>query len=152
MALKGNIASSIYRRSVKNDLGEVSLDSRMLTLMLHIDGEKNTATLAGELGMTLSDVRDILVRLDHLNLVEEVVTSVPTLSDDFYSFLSDQLSHAMGPMAEILLEDLFGQMGLDRKELPLTRAAELVDSLAREIPREEKRLKFQQVLLEKLRN
>ena len=151
MALKGNIASSVYRRSVKNDLGEVSLDSRMLTLMMHLSGEKNAATLAGELGMTLSDVREVLVRLDHLGLIEEVISSVPILSGDFYPFLADELSQAMGPMAEILLEDLLTEMNLERESIPLTRAAELVDALAREIPRNEKRVEFQQALLARLK-
>lgn len=152
MGLKGNIASSVYRRCVRNDLGEVSLDSRMLTLMMNLNGDKNAATLAGELGMTLSDVREVLSRLDQLGLIEEVVSSVPTLSADFYPFLADQLSKAMGPMAEILLEDLLTEMDLQRESIPLTRAAELVDALAREIPRSEKRTEFQQVLLGKLKN
>ncbi|WP_139163962.1 hypothetical protein [Desulfoluna spongiiphila] len=152
MGLKGNIASSVYRRSVRDDLGEVSLDSRMLTLLMQLNGEKNTAELAGELGLTLSDIRDVLIRLDHLGLIEEVVSSVPTLSGDFYPFLADQLSKAMGPMAEILLEDLLQEMALERESIPLTRAAELVDALAREIPRDEKRAEFQQVLLSKLKN
>ncbi|WP_300670500.1 hypothetical protein [Desulfoluna sp.] len=152
MVLKGNIASSVYRRSVRDDLGEVSLDSRMLTLLMQLNGEKNTAALAGELGMTLSDIRKVLIRLNHLGLVEEVVSSVPSLSADFYPFLMDHLSQAMGPMAEILLEDLLLEMNLERESIPLTRAAELVDALAREIPRIEKRVEFQQVLLEKLKN
>lgn len=151
MGLKANIASSVYRRSVTDNMGEVSLDSRMLTLLMHLNGEKNTATLAGELGMTLSDVRDVLVRLDFLGLIEEVVSAVPTLSGDFYPFLADNLSKAMGPMAEILLEDLLQEMNLDREGIPLTRAAELVDALAREIPRSEKRVEFQQALLAKLK-
>jgi len=152
MGVKGNIASYVYRRSVRDDLGEVSLDSRMLTLLMQINGEKNTAELAGELGLTLSDIRDVLIRLDHLGLIEEVISSVPTLSGDFYPFLTDQLSKAMGPMAEILLEDLLQEMALERESIPLTRAAELVDALAREIPRNEKRAAFQQVLLSKLKN
>lgn len=151
MGVRGNIASSVFRRSVTENLGEVSLDSRMLTLLMQLDGEKNTATLAGELGMTLSDIREVLVRLDRLGLIQEVVSQVPTLSGDFYPFLADQLSKAMGPMAEILLEDLLGEMALDRKSIPLTRAAELVDALAHEIPRNEKRVEFQQALLSKLK-
>ncbi|WP_236892123.1 hypothetical protein [Desulfoluna limicola] len=152
MGLKGNIASSVYRRSVKNDLGEVSLDSRMLTLIMQLNGEKNVATIAGELGMTLSDMRVVLTRLDQLGLIEEIVSSVPTFSADFYPFLADQLSKAMGPMAEILLEDLVAEMNLDRQSIPLTDAAELVDALARELPRDEKRVAFQQVLLAKLQS
>lgn len=152
MGLKGNIASSVYRRSVTNDLGEVSLDSRMLTLIMQLNGEKNAATLAGELGMNLSDVRMVLARLDQLGLIEEVVLSVPTFSADFYPFLADQLSKAMGPMAEILLEDLLTEMNLNRESISLTHAAELVDALARELPRDEKRVTFQQALLAKLKS
>jgi len=137
---------------VRDDLGEVSLDSRMLTLLMQLNGERNTVALAAELGMTLSDIRDVLVRLDHLGLIEEIVSSVPTLAGDFYPFLTDQLSQAMGPMAEILLEDLLQEMALKRENTPLTRAAELVDALAREIPRDEKRVEFQRALLSKLKN
>ena len=152
MDFKGNIASSIFKRTVTHDLGEVSLDSRMLTLLMQMDGKKNVAALAGELGMTLSEARDVLMRLSQLGLIEELVTSVPTLSEAFYGFLADRLSIAMGPMAEILLEDLLAEMDIDRTKIPLTRAADLVGALAREIPREEKRVEFQQVMLARLRD
>ncbi|MCG8473252.1 MAG: hypothetical protein MI742_15535 [Desulfobacterales bacterium] len=152
MDLKGNIASSIYKRALTHDLGEVSLDSRMLTLLMQMDGEKNAATLAGELGMTLSEIRDVILRLSQLGLIEEVLSTVPSLSEEFYRFLSNRLSMAMGPMAEILLEDLLVEMKINRQSIPLTQAADLVGELAREIPREEKRVEFQQALLERLRS
>ena len=152
MDFKGNIASSIFKRSVTHDLGEVSLDSRMLTLLMQMDGKKNAATLAGELGMSISEARDVLARLAQLGIIEEVVSDVAGLSEEFYFFLADNLSIAMGPMAEILLEDLLAEMQIDRKKIPFAKAADLVEALAREIPREEKRVEFQQTMLARLRS
>ena len=85
-------------------------------------------------------------------MVEADVSTIPTLDDKFFKQLAEHLAVAMGPMAEILIEDEIQAMGIDRDNIPAHRGAELVDILAREIPRDEKKIEFQQVMFKILKN
>ena len=50
-------------------------------------------------------------------------------------------------MAEVILEDTLEDMEVTSSDIPVFRAAELIDNLAREIPRDEKRAQFQRTLI-----
>lgn len=152
MDFSGNITTVVLKRVVTSDLGEVSLDSQMLNVLMQIDGKKKLSDISQELKMEMTSLKEILLRLDKLNLIEADVATVPTLSEEFFDFLSEQLSIAMGPMAEILIEDEIQALDSDRNKIPTHRAAELVDILAREIPRDEKKVVFQQTMLKRLKN
>jgi hypothetical protein len=152
MDFSGNIASVVVRRVLNADIGEVSLDSQMLNVLMNIDGVRNLGEVAKILNVGMTSLKEALQRLERLNLIEADVETVPTLDQAFFDFLTNHLSIAMGPMAEILIEDEVRELGVDRNSIPTHRAAELVDTLAREIPREEKKVKFQQTMLKKLKN
>jgi hypothetical protein len=149
--LSGDISVLVFKRVLKGDIGEFSLDSQMLKVLMELDGKKNLGAIAGALNMNLKTIRDAVGRLQRLQLVEMVQKETPMMGKDFFDFLSGQLSIAMGPIAEVLIEDELQEMGLDPVNIPRHRAAELVDLLARQIPREEKRIEFQQALLKKIK-
>lgn len=152
MDFTGNISSVIVKRVLNSDIGEVSLDSQMLNALMHIDGTRNLGEIAKLMNVDMQTLKETLQRLDRLNLIEADIETVPTLDEGFFDFLTEHLSIAMGPMAEILIEDEIQDLGVDRNKIPSHLAAELVDKLAREIPREEKKVKFQQKMLKKLKN
>ncbi|MBS3809597.1 MAG: hypothetical protein KGY38_05545, partial [Desulfobacterales bacterium] len=101
--------------------------------------------------MSLKDLRSILSKLHNLKLCEPAKENMPVLGKDFFDFLSAQLSRAMGPIADVVIEDEINEMGEDAKQFPAHRAAELVDLLARQILREERKVAFQQAMVKKLR-
>jgi hypothetical protein len=152
MNFSGNITTVVFRRVLNSKLGEVSLDSQMLNVLMHIDGVKSFGEIAKLLNIDMNSLKETLLRLDKLNLIEADIATVPTLNNDFFDFLTQHLSIAMGPMAEILIEDEINEMGIDRNKIPTHRAAELVDTLAREIIRDEKKVQFQQTMIKKIRN
>lgn len=152
MDLTGNVADLVLKRVVNSDLGEVSLDSNMLNTLMQIDGVKTLEEIAKQLNVEMTALKEVVARLDNLNLVEPDSTTIPTLNEAFFSKLSEHLAVAMGPMAEILIEDEIQSMGVDRNEIPANMGAELVDILAREIPRDEKKIKFQQTMLKLLKS
>lgn len=152
MEFSGNMATVVLKRILNSDLGEVSLDSQMLNVLMQIDGVKNLGEVAKLLKIDMQTLKETLLRLDRLNLIEADIATVPTLDAEFFDFLTDRLSIAMGPMAEILIEDEIQEMNIQRNKIPAHRAAELVDVLAREILREEKKVEFQQAMLKKLKN
>ncbi len=148
----GDVSKLVLKRTVRADLGEVSLDSEMLQVLMELDGTKTLGQVSRSLNMNMKHLRSILGRLHKLNLCEAAKDSVPKLSRDFFNYLSSELSRAMGPIADVVIEDEVSEMGEDMARFPAHRAAELVDLLARQILREERKVAFQQAMVKKLRD
>ena len=152
MNLLGNVSDLVLKRVVNSDLGEVSLDSNMLNTLMQIDGVKTLEEIAKQLTVEMPALKEVVARLDDLHLVELDNATIPTLNENFFDQLTENLALAMGPMAEILIEDEILSLDVDRTEIPTHRGAELVEILAREIPRDEKKIKFQQTMLKLLKS
>lgn len=147
----GNISNLVFKGSVKGDIDEVSLDSRMLKVLMDLDGQKNLAAVSQSVNMTMETLKEVIAKLYHIQLVEKVEAAVPLLNDDFFNFLKSQLSLAIGPIAEFLIEDEIYDLGDTPGQFPFHRAAELVNLLARQIPRQENRVSFQQAMAKKIK-
>lgn len=151
MDSSGNLSTMVFKRVVRSDMGEISLDSQTLNVLMQFDGEKDLESVIYSLNMPPAAIKKALLRLTKLNLIEPNSRFVPLLDKHFLSYLSEQLSLAMGPIAEILIDDEIGDMELEKERVPIRRAAELVEALARKIPREEKRNDFRRKMLEKIK-
>ncbi len=147
----GDMSKLVLKRTVRADLGEVSLDSEMLQVLMELDGTKNLGQVAHSLNMNLKQLRSILNRLYKLHLCETAKEAIPKLDKAFFHYLSAELSRAMGPIADVVIEDEVSEMGESQLKFPSHRAAELVDLLARQILREERKVSFQQAMVRKLR-
>jgi hypothetical protein len=147
----GDFPALVFKESIKGDLGEFSLDSHMLKVLTALDGKKNLASVSRSLNMNMGKLKEVLTRLHGYQLIEKVENAVSMLDKEFFDFLTDQLSLAIGPIAEFLIEDEIRELGDDSTRIPLRRAAELVNLLARQIPRKEKRVGFQQAMVNKIK-
>jgi len=145
-----SLTSKVFKISIRDDQGEFSLNGEMLKVLTALDGEKNLAAVNQSLGMNLETLKDIINKLDKLQLVQEIKASPPLLNAEFMAFLKMQLAQAMGPIAHVIIEDEMQEF-IDRTEqIPIHRAAELVDLLSRQIHRDEKRMVFLQVMVKKI--
>ncbi|MCK4830973.1 hypothetical protein KA005_85475, partial [bacterium] len=95
--------------------------------------------------------KKIISNLLDLRLVEEIKREIKYLDMGFIDYLREQLALAVGPMAEVFIEDAADEMGVTLQTIPTNRAAELTDGLARQIPREQRRIEFQQAMVKKIR-
>ena len=141
----------VFRRVTRDDAGEFSLDGQMLSVLMEFDGRKNLAVVAKNTALSMGVIRRLVSKLFELNLIEPVDEAVSVLGDDFFDYLNEQLSLATGPIADVLIEDAVNDMGMTFSQTPRHRAAELIDILARQIPREEKRMAFQQAMIEMIK-
>ena len=73
------------------------------------------------------------------------------LDRDFFDYLAVHLSLAVGPIAQVLIEEQVASLGLKLARFPGHRVAELVDNLAREIRRKEKKDAFLKSMAIKIR-
>ena len=108
--LAADMSKLVLKRTVRADLGEVSLDSEMLQVLMELDGTKNLGQVAQSLNMNLKQLRLILNRLYKLHLCETAKEAVPKLSKSFFHYLSAELSRAMGPIADVVIEDEIREM------------------------------------------
>ena len=149
--LSGDISALVLKGSIKGNLGEFSLDSQMLQVLMQLDGKKNLSAVANSLNIKLSSMKMVVAKLAELDLVEVPAPKVPGISKEFIAYMIRQLANAMGPIAQVVFEDEIEQFGGDPAKIPKNHAAELITRLANEIPREEKRLEFQQAMVARLK-
>jgi len=147
----GNILALVFRRVVKENIGEISLDSSMLRVLMELDGKRNLSEIAKKTKVNMSEIRKVVSKLLQLKLVEPVQVTVPVLDEDFFEYLQAKLSLALGPIAEVIIEDALNDLGHKRSQFPSHRAAELVDLVAREIQRDEKKGPFKQDMVNKIK-
>jgi len=143
----GDYSSYVFKQSTQVDFGEVSMNSQMLSLYMQFDGKKDLFSIAGELSMEMGNARDVALRLCEMKLVVRVGGGRKVASERFMAVLRKQLSLAVGPLAEILIEDDIEDMGEVKVSFPESRIPELVETLARQIPQQEKKIEFQRKML-----
>jgi hypothetical protein len=147
----GDISSMIFRRTVVNGLGDFSLNRQTLNIYMQLNGEETLGQLAEKAGKNLGLMRGVISNLLKLGLIEAVQKDIVMLDGDFFRYLINQLSMATGPIAGVLIEDEVHSLGYEVDQFPGYRAGELVDRLAAEIRREEKKSIFIKNMVSKIR-
>ncbi len=147
----GGVEGLIFKQAIRGDLGKLSLDGQMLSVLMSFDGKKTLGRVAQELGLEMATIKPIVARLIKYKLVERIETAVNAVDQEFIAFLISQLSVAIGPLGGIVVEDGLEDLGYAKTNLPTNRTAELVNLLSQEIQREDKRIQFKQVMLKKIK-
>jgi predicted transcriptional regulator len=145
------ISSTVFKRIVRDDIGEFSLDHQMLTVFMELDGKAPLSTVAQKVGLNMSTMREVIAKLMQNGLVEKMDKEIVTLDKDFFDYLVSHLSLALGPIAQVLIEDEVRNLGHEISGFPGHRVAELVDNLAQDIRRKEKKTVFLKMMAAKIR-
>ena len=147
----GEISTLVFKRVLRDDLGDFSLDRQMLAVFMELDGKTNLGAAAQRIGLNMSSMREVISRLTELKLIEKVEQQVLLVDSDFVAYLVMQFSLAVGPVADVLIDDEVHNFGYELSRFPSQRVAELVDRLSREIRREEKKAAFKRKMINKIR-
>jgi hypothetical protein len=141
------LASTVFQRVIREEAGQVSLDSRALTFFVEVDGTQTVSEIAAKCGIGNPEVREIVNRLLELDLVEPIPAAADVVDEQFMAFLTQQLSLAIGPIAGVIIEDAVADLGCRMDAVSAHLAPELVETLAREIQRDEQRIDFKQQMV-----
>jgi len=147
-----DLSQRYFKKTIRKNMEEITLDAEMIRLLMAIDENKNISQVARAAEMNLSQVRDVLAKLLKLELVVPVKKDVTYLEQSFINFLKTKLSESVGPMGEILIEDILDEMGLQIDRIPVNAAPDFVRNIAREIPQEENRTLFADVVFSRIPN
>jgi hypothetical protein len=140
-----------YRKTLRKDTSKVSLDADMIRLLIAIDEHKSIHQIAHEVDMETGVLKRTVAKLLQQGLIEPVRKDVPVLNESFVSALKVNLSKAIGPMAEILIEDIAAEMKINPSDIPTNQAAELINNLSLEIPDESRRIEFKKSMIQVLK-
>ena len=149
--LSGNILSMIFKQVVTGGMGDITLDSGLLNVFMELDGKKNLGMIAQKTGLNMGEIREAISKLLKMKLVESSTENILMVDGDFLNFLNGQLSLAVGPIAEVLIEDEIVNMGHGISKFPASKAAELVEIISMIIEHEEKRSVFKVSMVNKLK-
>ena len=139
---------SYYRKVIRKDSDQISLDADMIRLLIAIDENKSLYQIADEVEMEAATLKENLAKLLKQGLIEPVRKELPVLDKIFLQALRINLSKAIGPMADILIEEVVSEMELTKPEIPVHQAAELIAILSHEIPDEGQRIEFKKSMME----
>jgi len=140
-------AGVYYRKRIRRDLQSVSLNADMIRLLLVIDEHKSLYQISAEAEMDAATFKRTLGRLLEQGLVEPVQRDALPLDRTFLNAMRLNLSRLIGPMAEILIDEVMAEMGLSPSNIPSDQAAEIINRLALEIPDEPSRIQFKKLMI-----
>ena len=146
-----DISTDVLVRALREDQERVALDSRMLSVLLEVDGVRPVAEVGVALGMSPSAVGEVAERLLEAGLVARVPSVAPTLEQGFLVALVHELSLAIGPIAPIVAEECAAEVGHDLGAFPVAQGAQLIERVAREVQRDDKKLTFKHSMLQHLK-
>jgi predicted transcriptional regulator len=149
--LSSDISNTIFKRTINTLKGSVSLNIKMLELLMMLDGQTNIRQASEKMHISQADMRPLLSRLIECGLVVAIQENSETLDPRFFGYLVGQLSRVTGPIAQVMSEDAILEINSDLANFPKSRAPELIDLLGRRIPNETKKIEFVQKMLQKLR-
>ena len=148
--LSNEISPVIFKRIIRSDPGEFTLDSQMFRVVRELDGRKTAGAVADSIGMDIETLGKTVQRLLDVGVIAPTDGAGSVLQNGFLSYLTEQLSMAVGPVAQGLIEDAVTGMGLDRDRVPIHKARDLVNLLAKRIYGEEKKLVFKENLNDRI--
>jgi len=138
----GDISSLVFKRKVRDDMGDFSLDGQTLIVLMELDGKATLGALAAKTGLSMGSIRELIAKLLKFGLIERVEKEIIPVDNDFFRYLLDQFALAVGPIASVLIEDEVHDLGYEVNRFPSYLVAELIDRLAGDVRREEKKAIF----------
>ena len=93
------LSAMVFKRVVRQDIGEFPLDHQMLSVFMELDGKAPLGAVARKTGLNMSSMREIIAKLMQNGLVEKEDQKIIMLDKDFFEHLVVHLSLAVGPIA-----------------------------------------------------
>jgi uncharacterized protein DUF4388 len=151
---------AIPRLAPELPVPSITIDALDWRILARMDGMTSISMVGRELMMEEPELIKHLVRLKNANLFElEIVQTQPReapprqlVNAQFFQGLTVAVADAMGPLAEVIIDDALEAMGFTRATLPRDHVSHLCERIAMEIRDDTHRVRFQQTMLAMLRN
>jgi len=136
----------------------ITIDARDWELIALINGERTAGELAAAAGAEDIDMAKALYRLKMAGLIELTAATQSAAPQQralagpaFFQALTTAVAAALGPLAEIIIDDAVEDLGFTRATFPRDTVSALAERISSEIRDTDKRVRFQQTMLQMLR-
>ncbi len=136
-----------FRRKIPNTPEEFTFNTDMLKIFLQINADKTLTQVAKDAETNPTALKHNITKLMNLGLIEALGVEINILDQNFFNVLKNALRLAVGPMADVILEDALADLEASVSNFPAHMAAGLINNLAEEVPREEQRAEFQKTMV-----
>jgi hypothetical protein len=141
------IDTKFYRKSSQGLRGTVKLDSDTARVFAVIDENLQLSKVAQLADVSAAVVWRAVAKLTRLGLIEDADNDFGFMVKSFTDTLHSELTKAVGPISNILLNKVSEQMDISFPYIPVEKAHAFVYRLAEQIPDERTSAEFQQVIL-----
>jgi hypothetical protein len=145
------MALMVFKHTLPTGFFEFHCNSHMLRILMMLDGTSNMGIICQKTGIPLKEAAEAISQLQNQKLVTMTDNGIAYLDEDFLNFLETQLSVAVGPVAEILIDDAIKDLGHQAQSFPIVKAADLVLALVKDINREDKKIEFQRKMMARIK-
>ncbi len=155
MADTAFLSNVVFRMSSGELAGEIRLKPEAWRILTQVNGLRSIGDIAKSIEMDEVTATNIADSLQKAGILEVVAGSGPalraTVNGTFFERLGQELAWAMGPLAEIIINEEMNALGESRDEFPRERIAELVERVSEAVGDENDRIKFQRIMLDLIR-
>jgi DNA-binding Lrp family transcriptional regulator len=155
MSAASRLSQTIFKLSTSELSGEINLKPEVWRVLSQVNGVRTLGEIAQAVGMspeTASQIAETLLQTRILEVAGEgAALAQATVNGAFFDSIALELARAMGPMARLVIKDAVGALGETQESFPRERLADLIENVSEEIRDPNKRVRFQQVMLEAIR-
>lgn len=127
-----------------------NFDADTLKLLIAIDESKTVAQLARETRLDPAVLKEKLIRLFKLKLIEEVKLDVVYVDSGFITHLIETLINLVGPLGQMLVEATAEKMNFQVPRIPQDNISDFVYEVAKEIPGEKQQAEFKKRMIQEI--
>lgn len=146
--------NAVFSLSKSKSPSEVTLRSAEWAVITQIDGHKTVRDISELLSLGRDEATALFNGLVEKELIElqsteeEKPNYVPA---EFFKMLETELTKVIGPVAPLILEDTIMEMDTSKEHYLPERIPELIEMVSDEIVDNQKKVKFQQIMLNQLK-
>jgi hypothetical protein len=118
-----------------------------------LDGRKSVRQIAENLALNANEVEEIFKKLvsDELLVLVNKSEENTIVPPEIFKFINHEMTHFMGPVASIIMEDVMGMLRLNKETLDRRNLPNLIDVLTNQIDDPAKQIEFQKNIYLKIK-
>jgi hypothetical protein len=144
------IATKTYRKSQSGLNAPIDLDDATGKVFAAIDGLAPLSIVAESAGVGIPVLWRAIAKLARLGLIEEAAGGTGTMGKPFADKLHRELTKAVGPMSDLLIQSVAKLTKITWPHIPPERARELIYRIVVKIPNDSVKEKFEETMLKEL--
>ena len=146
-----DISNVCFQKAEREISRDVTIDSDMLKVLMALDGKKTVREVSVAVDMGKALFKSTFLKLYKLGLIEKVGEAQASVTPSFIAQMRETLIQLIGPLGSILVDDAAEEMGWEVNRIPVTRVADFVVAVAREIPGDQQSNEFKKQMIQEIK-